>query len=258
MLSNFLQGLEINQTVPKRVVLQLGAKYYGVHIGPTAAPQEEEDPRVLLEPNFYYNQEDCLKEFAKKHSIGWNSTLPSHIAGAVPDAAMNFCYPLVIYASIQKYLNRPLEYPSDLKAWDTTQTISSAQMNGYLSEYIALTDRAKNQIFNAADDYAFSWGKFWPKIAARFGIPWTGPDTNQNTQWSTISFPNPPPRGFGPKGAVSFKFTLTEWSKRPDVQKAWDELAQKHGLKKPDVKELDRIFGFLDFSLAVSYPLSLR
>lgn len=239
-------------------MLQLGAKYYGVHLGPSAAPQEEEDPRVLLEPNFYYTQEDCLKEFAQKHSIGWNSTLPSHIAGAVPDAAMNFCFPLAIYASIQKYLNRPLEFPGDLKAWDTTQTISSAQMNGYLSEYVALTDGAKNRVFNAADDCAFSWGKAWPKIAARFNIPWAAPDTSESTQWITIPFPSPPPRGFGPKGSVNFKFSLTQWSKDPEVQKAWAELAQKHGLRKTDPKDLDRVFGFLDFTLGMSYPISLR
>lgn len=258
MLSNFLKGLELNHTIPKRVLLQLGAKYYGVHIGPAPTPQEEEDPRVHIEPNFYYTQEDCLKEFAKKHSIGWNSTLPSNIAGAVPDAAMNFCFPLAIYASIQKYLNRPLEFPSDLKAWETTQTISSAQMNAYISEYVVLTDRAKNQIFNTTDDCAFTWGKTWPKVAARFNMPWTGPDTSGDAQFYTISFPKDPPRGFGPKGAVSFKFSLTEWAKRPEVQKAWDELAQKYNLKKTDVKDIERVFGFLDFVLAMTHSIYLR
>lgn len=199
-----------------------------------------------------------MKEFAQKHGIGWNSTLPSHIAGAVPDAAMNFCFPLAIYASIQKYLNRPLEYPSDLKAWETTQTISSAQMNGYLSEYIALTDRAKNQIFNAADDCAFTWGKTWPKVAARFNIPWTGPDTSENAQFFTMQFPKDPPRGFGPKGSVSFKFSLTEWARQPEVQKAWDELAQKYDLRKTDVKDIERVFGFLDFTLAMTHSIYLR
>lgn len=258
LLSNFLQGLERNNTIPKRVLLQLGAKYYGVHLGPSAIPQEESDERVDIEPNFYYTQEDCLKEFAKKHSVGWNSTLPSHIAGAVPDAAMNFCYPLAIYASVQKYMNRPLEYTSDLKAWETPQTISSAQMNGYLSEYLVLTDQAKDQIVNAADDCAFTWGKVWPKIANRFNMTWHGPDMGDSTVYHTITTPNPPPRGFGPKGSASFRFSLTQWSKTPEVQQAWTELAEKYGLRKPDVKELDRIFGFLDFTLGMSYSIYMR
>jgi hypothetical protein len=58
LLSSFLEGLEINKTIPKRVLLQLGAKYYGLHLGPTTIPQEESDPRVLMSPNFYYSQED--------------------------------------------------------------------------------------------------------------------------------------------------------------------------------------------------------
>lgn len=32
----------------------VGAKNYGVHLGPSKVPQEESDPRVELEPNFYY------------------------------------------------------------------------------------------------------------------------------------------------------------------------------------------------------------
>lgn len=199
-----------------------------------------------------------MKEFTQKHNIGWNSTLPSHIAGAVPDAAMNFCYPLAIYATIQKHLNKPLEYSSSMKAWENTQTISSAQMNGYLSEYIALTDSAKNRIFNAADDCAFTWGKMWPKVAARFNMPWTGPDLDETAIYHTITIPTPPPRGFGPKGTATFRFSLVEWSKTPDVQEAWTELAEKHGLRKPDVKELDRIFGFLDFTIGMEYPIYMR
>lgn len=250
--------MEQNRTIPKRILLQLGIKYYGVHLGPTVVPQEESDGRVLIEPNFYYPQEDYLKEFAAKHGIGWNTTLPSHIAGAVPDAAMNFCYPLAIYASIQKYLNRSFDFISDLKAWENPNTISSAQMNGYLSEYVVLTDSTKNQIFNCVDGCEFTWGKMWPKVAERFNMPWNGPDVSDNAVYQTVTLPNDPPRGFGPKGSVKFRFTLAEWSKRPEVQQAWTELAEKHGLRKPDTKELDRIFGFWDFGLATSYPIVIR
>jgi hypothetical protein len=112
LLSNFLEGLEINKTIPKRVLLQLGAKYYGLHLEPTMIPQEESDHRVLMGPNFCYNQEDYLKAFAQKHGIGWNTTRPSHILGAVPDAAMNLCYPLGIYATVQKHLNRGINTPA--------------------------------------------------------------------------------------------------------------------------------------------------
>ena len=54
LLKNFVGALKVAGVRPKRFMLQTGAKNYGVHLGPTKVPQEESDPRVELEPNFYY------------------------------------------------------------------------------------------------------------------------------------------------------------------------------------------------------------
>jgi hypothetical protein len=78
------------------------------------------------------------------------------------------CYHLGIYATVQTHLNRPLEYPGDPVVWEQPISLSSAQANGYLSEWIVLTENAKDESFNAADDFAFSWSKFWPELAERF------------------------------------------------------------------------------------------
>jgi hypothetical protein len=235
-LRNFLEAQALLKTLPKTVLLQLGAKYYGVHLGPAAVPQEELDPRVLLEPNFYYSQEDYLTTFAARHQINWVTTRPSWIPGAVLEAAMNLCLPLGIYATVQKHLGKPLEYPADLAAWETQQTLSSAQMNGYLAEWAVLTRAAQNGSLNATDDCAFTWGKFWPKLAAWFDIPWKGPadavdadSGEQAAQLHKVETPySPPPRGFGPPGRLKYKFTLVEWAKRREVQEAWKEIAAKN------------------------------
>lgn len=255
-MNNFLEGQALSQTLPKRILLQLGAKYYGVHLGPAAVPQEESDSRIHLEPNFYYNQEDCLRDFAQKHGIGWNTTRPSWIPGAVPDAAMNLCLPLAVYAIVQKHLGRPLEYPADLTTWETNQTLSSAQMNCYLAEWAVLTEKAKNESFNASDDCAFTWGKFWPKLAARFGMPWTGPVDDPSVYKETDTPYTPPPRGFGPPGKMKSRFTLTEWAKKPQVQAAWREIAEKHQLREKELRDTDRVFGFTDAAIGWSYPIS--
>ncbi|KAJ5951932.1 uncharacterized protein N7479_010345 [Penicillium vulpinum] len=258
LLFNFLDGLELNNTIPKRVLLQLGGKYYGMHLGPTSSPQEESDPRVPGGLNFYYEQEDYLKAFAEKHQIGWNTTRPSHIAGAVPDAAMNLCYPLAIYATVQKYLNQPLEYPSDIKAWEAVVAISSARANGYLAEWIVLTEQAKDESFNASDDCLFTWEKFWPKLAERFQMPWTGPDTSDEASYETVIMPHDPPRGYGPPGAFRYRFRLASWAKRPEVQKAWAEIAEKSGLDEKEFRDIDRVFGFTDIAIAMNYSVCLR
>lgn len=244
--------------MPQRILLQLGAKYYGIHLGPTTVPQEESDPRVLLEPNFYYTQEDCLKEFAQKHGIGWNTTRPSWVPGAVLDAAMNLCLPLAVYAAVQKHLGKPLEFPADIAAWETNQSMSSAQMNCYFSEWAILTDSAKNESFNVSDDCAFTWGKFWPKLAARFGMPWAPPSTDDSAYQEILTPYNPPPRGFGPPGKMRARFTLTKWAKQPEVQKAWSEIAEKHQLRDKSLGDVDRIFGFTDAAIMGSFPIHYR
>lgn len=256
LLYNFLNGLALSKTLPKRVLLQLGAKYYGVHLGPAATPQEESDPRVGLEPNFYYNQEDCLREFAQKHGIGYNTTRPSWVPGAVPDAAMNLCYPLAVYATVQKHLKRSLEFPVDLTAWETNQTMSSAPLNCYLAEWAVLTDKAKDESFNASDDCPFTWGKFWPKLAERFDIPWTRPASDPSLYKESETPYNPPPRGFGPPGRLRYRFTLTEWAKRPDVQRAWEEIAETHQLCNKELADIDRVFGFTDAAMTWSHPIN--
>lgn len=271
LLSNFLEGLALSATpttpLPKRILLQTGAKYYGVHLGPAPTPQEETDPRVpttkgSFEPNFYYNQEDYLIAFARKHGIGWNTTRPSWVPGAVPDAAMNLCYPLAVYATVQRHLGKPLEYPVDLAAWETNQTLSSAKLNCYLAEWAVLTEKAENESFNASDGCPFTWGKFWPKFAERFGgMGWTGPPEDDDGRYKEAVTPySPPPRGFGPPAKIRYTFTLTEWAKRPEVQRAWAEIAQRNNLREREMEDMDidRVFGFTDAAMMWSYPISFN
>ncbi|KAJ5378624.1 hypothetical protein N7509_011743 [Penicillium cosmopolitanum] len=257
LLVNFLEAQALANSLPQRILLQLGAKYYGAHLGPTKLPSEESDPRVYLEPNFYYDQEDYLKDFAAKHGISWNTTRPANIPGAVPDAAMNLCFPLGVYAVVQKHLRQPLEFPSDFAAWTNIQMLSSAQMNCYLAEWAVLTEDAKNESFNATDDYPFAWEMFWPKLAAFYGIQWKGPDDNASrTEYHEFQTPyTPPPRGYGPPATIRFKFTLAEWAKRPEVQNAWKEIVAEHNLRNIALEDVDRVFGFTDFGLSVSYPV---
>lgn len=82
LLRNFLGALDTANITPKRFLLQTGAKNYGVHLGPTRTPHVESDPRVTLDPNFYYPQEDALFEWCKKHpGTHWNVICPAWIIG---------------------------------------------------------------------------------------------------------------------------------------------------------------------------------
>jgi hypothetical protein len=254
-------------------MLQTGAKNYGLHLGATAIPQEESDPRVTLEPNFYYPQEDFLWSYCEKHGIEWNVCMPSFILGAVPDAAMNVCFPLAVYAAVTKHLGEKLVYPGDLRSWETPQVQSSSIMNAYVEEWAVLTKEAGNQKFNAFDDSAFvscscvdcefarmlmheqTWGKFWPRYAKLYGLEYTTPDPENDTYKEIPSKYDIPPRGFGKNNPIRYKFTLVEWATRPDVQKAWKELASKHDLLDKEFRDIDRIFSFTDAALSWSQSI---
>ncbi|KAF1833745.1 NAD dependent epimerase/dehydratase family protein-like protein [Decorospora gaudefroyi] len=258
LLENFCNALPLASIKPKRIMLQTGAKNYGVHLGPAAVPQEETAPRVTIEPNFYYAQEDFLWDFCKKQSIEWNVCMPSHILGAVRDAAMNFVFPLGVYASVQKHLGEKLEFPNDLKAWEMITCVSSSKINAYMEQWAVLNDRAKNEKFNTMDGTTFTWGSFWPKYADWYHMDYERPRLDDSVYTKVTTPHDPPPRGFGPPATYRVGFTLTSWAKQEKVQKAWEELIAKHELSvnKLQDMDIDRIFGFTDGGL-MGLPLDL-
>jgi hypothetical protein len=150
---------------------------------------------VTLEPNFYYVQEDFLWSFCASQNIGWNVCMPSFISGAVPDAAMNLVLPLGIYASVVKHLGQKLEFPSDLKSWETTCVCSSSMLNGYMEEWAVLSENAKDQKFNTVDGGPFTFGNFWPKLASWYGVECGLPDLDESVYTEIPTPYEPPPRG---------------------------------------------------------------
>ncbi|KAL6707680.1 hypothetical protein ACN47E_003801 [Coniothyrium glycines] len=248
LLRNFCEALPLASIKPKRILLQTGAKNYGVHLGPTATPSEEDQPRVTLEPNFYYAQEDYLWSFCASHSISWNVCMPSGILGAVPDAAMNMVLPLGIYASVQKHLNKPLEFPCDLASWDTSLCLSTSTLNAHMEQWAVLTPPAANHRFNTVDSSPFTWGNFWPKYAAWYRSPYKPPVLDDAAYTSISSRFDTQPRGFGPPAQYRFRFRLADWARDPAVQRAWEELVAAHSLSAATLQDMDidRIFGFMD------------
>ena len=129
-----------------------------------------------------------------------------------------------------------------------TQIASSAMLNAYLEEWSVLTEKAENQRFNACDSSAFAWEIFWPRVAGWYGIKWKGPmDVGEEAEWTEVKTPyDPPPRGYGGPGKIRFRFRMAQWASRPEVVKAWKELAEKYGLVDKELRDVDRVFGFLD------------
>ncbi|KAK3630103.1 hypothetical protein LTR56_017629 [Elasticomyces elasticus] len=252
LLSNFLEALKEADVKPKRFMLQTGAKNYGGHLGPIKQPQEECDPRITIEPNFYYDQERLLSKYCEQTGCGWNVCMPGPILGAVPDAAMNAAFPLAVYCAVSAKLGQPLEYPGDMGSWQVNESMSSSMMNAYMEEWAVLLG-PPNEKFNTCDSSAFAWESAWPRIAGWYGIESKGPqDGDEYVSYETQYIP----RGYGGKGVVRRKFKLADWAKKNEVKKAWSELAEEHGLTQKELVDVDRVFGFTDGTLCRAGPLN--
>lgn len=139
ILNNFLGALTHASLSPKRIMLQTGAKNYGIHTGPAKTPQAESDPRPTDEPQFYFAQEDSLSKWClTQRETSYTIAMPSYILGAVPNAAMNAAYPLAVYCAVCKHLGEPLKFPSSFESWTRPMMQSTSKMNAYFEEWLAL------------------------------------------------------------------------------------------------------------------------
>lgn len=263
LLRNLLSALDLSAHLsPSRFVLQTGAKHYGVHLGPTLSPMEEDDPRFTEAPNFYFPQEDLLWKWSEARSprVAWNVTRPGFIIGAVPEAAMSIALGLGLYASVQRELGGKLEFPGDREAWNTEKHDTSAELIGYHAEWLLLSEGTENTVLNVADGSTFTYGKFWPLLAAAFGVDYAPPEVD-DAEFQTVSMNQaPPPAGFGGPGKFRIAGSLEAWAKKPEVKAAWVALKKKHGLvfRTDPFEDPKDVFGLLDGELLGNWPRSLR
>ena len=254
-----------------------------IHNGPTKIPQEESDPRTYMEPNFYFHQEDTLSKWiqTKPKETSYTIAMPSYILGAVPNAAMNAAYPLAVYCAVSKYLNEPLVFPSGYEAWVNPQVQSTAKMNAYLEEWLALglpeSETARETgvgkggggkgkpfareegqgKFNAFDQSPWAWESAWPRVADWYGLQYKGPDLSEGAKYHETSA-GTGPRGYGTARTSQTKFRTVDWAKEERVQNAWKEIAKEHNLYEKELSEPERVFGFLDGWVNLVFPLQFR
>lgn len=137
-----------------------------------------------------------LFDYCKTHpGSSWNVIRPSWIIGAVSNAQMNAMHPLAVYAAVQAYLGRKLEFPGDSSAWMGEHVHSTAMLTGYLTEWAVLEDKCKNEAFNANDTAIFAWGGFWPELARWYGVNEIGWPELDETKLKAFEMPYQPPIG---------------------------------------------------------------
>ncbi|MGD9752444.1 MAG: SDR family oxidoreductase [Acidimicrobiia bacterium] len=172
MLANVLDPLGGGAgRVLRHLSLLQGTKAYGAHLHPIAVPARERAPRDD-HPNFYWLQEDLVRERAA--AGGWTFTIfrPQLIVGPNHGVVMNLPPVIGLYAALRRAEGRPFSFPGGVPyVWEAVDTRLVADALHWAATHGA----AAGETFNLTNGEVFEWRTIWPAMAQVLGVE-TGPD----------------------------------------------------------------------------------
>jgi nucleoside-diphosphate-sugar epimerase len=196
MLQNCLEPL-LSSSGLRHVTVMQGTKAYGIHVHPMPIPARERAPRDEHD-NFYWLQEDYLKEKASEHGFGWTILRPQLIIGRAWGVAMNLAPIIGVYAAICREEGMPFSFTGGIPyVWEAVD----ARLVADVIEWATTSPAAVNEHFNVTNGDVFEWRNLWPGMAEVLGVE-PGPDD--------------------PKSMAEFL------ESKEDV---WDRIVEKHGLR---------------------------
>jgi nucleoside-diphosphate-sugar epimerase len=162
MLRNLMAVLEPAAPTLRHVALLQGTKAYGVHVRPLKVPAREGRSEMYEQPNFYWAQENFLRELQPGKPWHWSILRPVLIVGETIGGAMDLIPPLGVYAAMLREQGRALDYPAG------AARVSQAVDVDLLARAIAWAGEAaaaRNEAFNVTNGDVFTWENVWPAIA---------------------------------------------------------------------------------------------
>ncbi|GFN11701.1 hypothetical protein AtubIFM56815_009240 [Aspergillus tubingensis] len=217
LFRNFLDAVDAVCPGLQRVSLQTGGKYYGVHLGPVKVPLEESFPRYDDQGfNFYYNQEDYLREVQKRRNTwSYNIIRPNAINGFAPHAnGMSEALTIAIYMLICRELNQPATFPGNEYFWNSIDDNSYAPSLADLTVWASSQEHCRDEAFNHVNGDVFVWKHMWQDVAKYFGVEVPEPKFE---------------KAAGQAKTLSNEIDMVEWAK--DKRGVWETVVQKHGGK---------------------------
>ncbi|MDF5737800.1 MULTISPECIES: SDR family oxidoreductase [unclassified Nostoc] len=207
LLKNLIDGLEPIATGLKHVSFIQGGKAYGAHLGRYKTPARENDPRHFP-PNFYYDQEDYLRNKSVGKAWSFTALRPDIVIGFAVGNPMNLATIIAVYASFCRELGVAFRFPSTLAAYNAVVNITGADILAQGMEWAALHDKTGSEIFNITNGDVFRFSEAWPKIAGYFNVEIAEPLT----------------------------FSLAEYM--ADKEPLWASMVKKHGLQPHTLAKL--------------------
>lgn len=166
MLRNLLDGLERTSPGLEHITLLQGTKAYGHHVERMPIPGKERRPRHPHR-NFYWLQEDLLREREPQASWSWTVLRPQVMLGWALGAQMNVLAAAGAHAAVMRELGRPLSYPG---AGFAVKEATDARLLARAMEWAATTPACHNEIYNITNGDQFTYHDLWPAFADHFSL----------------------------------------------------------------------------------------
>lgn len=199
----------------EHVHLVEGQKWYDFHVRPPRTPTREDDPR-LPQANFYYDQEDLLRERQAKQRWTWSASRPHMVYDFAPERARNVVAVIGAWAAMCAEQGTPLDFPGSPACYSALMEFTDATQLARAMLWMATSDEAANQAYNITDTCQFRWQWLWPRIAGHFGL----------------------------KVGEVRPTRLTEWVQ--DKEPVWQRTVARHNLKTTSLKDVAS-WPFADF-----------
>ena len=173
MLQNLMQPLLATADI-RHVSLLQGTKAYGMHhhsIGWKGVknPLREREPR-RPHPNFYFTQEDYLRDRQGGSSWGLTVFRPTVIYGDATGNNMNLIPVLGAWAALLRDEGRPLDFPGQNLSTMIREAVDADLVARALA-WAAQSPDAIGGTYNLTNGDVFLWQNVWPVIADAMGMP---------------------------------------------------------------------------------------
>lgn len=178
MLRNTLSPLLAAGSVEHVSLLQ-GTKAYGIHLHPIPIPARERLPRDDHE-NFYWYQENYIREVSDSHGLAYTILRPQVIFGGVYGVAMSMVPIIGAFAALCREEDLPFGFPGGPEF--IQEGVDTRLLADALS-WAAVEPAAVNQTFNVTNGDIYTWRGLWPAIADTLGIESAADERRQMTSF---------------------------------------------------------------------------
>jgi nucleoside-diphosphate-sugar epimerase len=204
MLRNLMDALETSAKGLRHVTILQGTKAYGGHVEPAPVPCKERWSRHPHE-NFYWLQEDLLRERQPKSAWTFSILRPQLVFGYAVSSPMNIIGVIGAYAAVQRELGKPLPFPGGGRYINAA---SDSRLIAQAAEFTATHESAANETYNVVNGDMLVWQDVWTSIAASFGME--AGDTEPQCLTTTM----------------------------PMYEEVWSRITRKHGLREVTLEQL--------------------